>query len=170
MEKDKIISTILKNILPEIKEYFPYFIIILWALSLIGVFLPECYLEKLYLREFRDEKKEWFGISFIVLSVFIFVIILSNIWKILKINKIIKTMDFTELNILYQYFYKTNINTMLMNKNTPIVSGLEYRGIILKIATGSDKAYYSINPYFKKALFKRLKKEAKKIEDMNTTS
>ncbi|MDR2595453.1 MAG: superinfection exclusion B family protein [Fibromonadaceae bacterium] len=167
MEKDKIISTILKNILPEIKEYFPYLIFILWASSLICVFLPECYLEKLYLKEFREERKEWFGMSFIVLSASIFVIVSFDRWELFKINKTIKNMDFPELNILYQYFYKTNINTMSLSKNTPTVSCLEYRGIILKILTGTDKAYYSINPYYKKALFKRLKKEANNIENMN---
>jgi len=139
---EKVISTILKEILPEIKRYFPYLILILWILSLICILLPECYLEKLYLREFI-EKKEWFGFSFIVLSVFLFVIVSLNIWKIFKINRIIKEIDLGELNILYQYFYKTNINTMLLN-NSPTVGGLEYRGIISKILTGSNGAYYSI--------------------------
>jgi len=164
----KKILTILKEVLPEIKEYFPYLIyliFILWASFLICVFLPECYLEKLYLKEFRE--KEWFGISFIVLSTSIFVIILFDRWTIFKIHKTIKNMDFSELNLLYQYFYKTNMNTMSISKNTPTVGGLEYRGIILKILNGSDKA---INPCYKKALFKRLKKEAKNIEKKNITA
>jgi len=164
---EKVISTILKNVLPEIKEYFPYFIFILWTLSLIGVFLPEYYLEKLYLGEFIEERKELFGISFIISSVFIIVIVSLDRWELFKINKTIKNMDFSELNLLYQYFYKTKINTIPINKNTPTVGGLEYRGIVLKILNGSDKACYSINPYYKKALFKRLKKEADNIENMN---
>jgi hypothetical protein len=61
-------------------------------------------------------------------------------------------------------FYKTNINTVPHNENSPAVGGLEYRGIILKTLIGYNEAYYSINPCYKKALFKRLKKEADKLE------
>jgi len=72
------------------------------------------------------------------------------------------------LNILYQYFYKTNINTMRLSENSPTVGSLEYRGIISKILIGSNGAYYSINPCYKKTLFKHLKKEANRLEKMNT--
>jgi len=141
---EKIISTILREVLPEIKRHFPHLIFILWVSSLICVLLPECYLEKLYLREFRE--KEWFGVSFIVLSASIFAIVLLYIRETFKINKVIKEMDLGELNILYWYSYKTNINTVWLGGSNPIIGGLEYRGIILKILIGSNGAYYSINP------------------------
>jgi len=160
-----LLLSIIKEVLPEIKRYFPYLIFILWLSSLVCVLLPECYLERLYLRGFRE--KEWFGISFIVLSAFIFVIVLSYIRETFKINKVIKEIDIGELNILYQYSYKANINTVGLGGSNPIIDGLEYRGIILKVLTRSNGAYYSINPCFKKALFKHLKKEANKLENMN---
>jgi len=167
----EVISTILKELLPDIKKYFPVFVFLTFVLALIFAFLPDYCLEKLYLKELKERKKEWFGILVIVSFASIIVIALLYTLDILKsnfkINKIIKELDLIELNILYQYFYKTKINTIRLNENNPTVGGLECRGIILKELIGADEAYYSINTYCKKALFKRLKKEADRLENMN---
>jgi hypothetical protein len=144
-----ILENILNNTVVEnIKKIFLPAVIIIFISSSMLLFLPESFIERLYMEEFKELSKKWLGISwvisFVAIPVILLVILLPRIMKCLRIKNHIKNFDIHEI-ALVSLFISPKINTIKIPMNFSVASGLVKKGI-LEHSGGYDVHEFSSKP------------------------
>lgn len=142
----------------DIKRIPTKLIFVIWLSSSLILFVPEQFLTKLNLQDFLKEYGKYIGISFIITSGFLIVVIFNFFVKAItsrrfkrkitqSIIKDIKCLDFHEKALLRE-FYINGKNTLQLPIDNDTVVGLTNKHIIYQASnTGFTYIHGAYFPY-----------------------